>query len=272
MRDLLLLLLGALLNEGVELTPHLMQRLVRLAARDLPEGYRETLEAEWLAELEACPGKLAKLAYIFPLLIARAEVIQAIREAEGRLPLETTWAQGFMRAFDLLTVLISAPVWIPMCAMLAVLVWMEDKHPPLYSVARVGKNGRVFRTWKFRTMVPDAEEVLRRKLTEDLQLRLEWEAHFKLRCDPRITQVGALLRKTSLDELPQLVNVLRGEMSLIGPRPLPPSFQSQLSPETQQLRAHVRPGMTGLWQVTSPSEAGRAGMERWDSYYVRNAV
>ena len=119
-------------------------------------------------------------------------------------------------------------------------------------------------------MIPNAEAMLRKKLAEDADLRREWEANYKLKNDPRITRVGAILRKTSLDELPQLINVLRGEMSLVGPRPLPYYHHQELNQQTKSLRERVRPGLTGLWQVSGRSDAGTAGMQRWDTYYVRN--
>lgn len=179
-------------------------------------------------------------------------------------------AQFGKRIFDLLAVVLSAPVWLPVCGLLAVLIWLEDRSQPIFFQRRVGLGGQLFTTWKFRTMLPNAEEVLRDRLEHDPELRLEWETHYKLKRDPRITRVGGLLRKTSLDELPQLINVVLGQMSLVGPRPLPPYHQTQLSPQAQHLRERVRPGMTGLWQVSGRSEAGNLGMERWDPYYVRN--
>lgn len=179
-------------------------------------------------------------------------------------------AQAGKRVFDVLAVVLSAPVWLPVCAVLALTIWLQDRGHPIFLQPRVGRNGELFTTWKFRTMLPNAEEVLRWRLEHDEELRREWETHYKLRQDPRITPIGGLLRKTSLDELPQLVNVLLGQMSLVGPRPLPAYHQAQLSPSAQHLRARVRPGMTGLWQVSGRSEAGNTGMERWDPYYVRN--
>jgi lipopolysaccharide/colanic/teichoic acid biosynthesis glycosyltransferase len=119
-------------------------------------------------------------------------------------------------------------------------------------------------------MVPDADAALARALASDPVLRAEWNAHFKLERDPRITRVGAFLRKTSLDELPQLLNVLRGEMSLVGPRPLPRYHHDELEGRVAALRESVRPGITGLWQVSGRSDTGTLGMERWDPYYVRN--
>jgi lipopolysaccharide/colanic/teichoic acid biosynthesis glycosyltransferase len=119
-------------------------------------------------------------------------------------------------------------------------------------------------------MVPNAELVLQHHLEADAEARAEWEANFKLTNDPRITRVGAFLSKTSLDELPQLVNVLRGEMALVGPRPLPAYHHEQLPTRVRDQRRRMRPGMTGLWQVSGRSDAGHAGMVRWDPYYVRN--
>ncbi len=198
------------------------------------------------------------------------------RDLGGVLGLELTRnlhnsvARFTKRAVDLIAVVLSGLVWVPACLLLGLLIWLEDRAHPLFLQERVGENGRMFRTWKFRTMLPNAEEVLKRRLAEDPALRAEWEANFKLKKDPRITRVGAFLRKTSLDELPQLVNVLRGEMSLVGPRPLPRYHEQQLPESVRALRLEARPGMTGLWQVSGRSDAGNAGMERWDAYYVRN--
>lgn len=169
-----------------------------------------------------------------------------------------------------LLVALLAPVWVPLGALIALLVWLEDRRPPFFVQERVGKGGRLFKIIKFRTMCPGAEEVLQRELEKNEVLRAEWEAKYKLRNDPRVTRVGRLLRITSLDELPQLYNVLRGSMSLVGPRPLPKYHHDELPERVRNLRLRVRPGITGLWQVAGRSEVGNEGMERWDTYYVRN--
>jgi Undecaprenyl-phosphate galactose phosphotransferase WbaP len=198
------------------------------------------------------------------------------RDLVGVLGLEVTsnlarpFARLLKRALDLGLAGLTAPLWAPLVAALAGLVWLEDRHAPFFRQERVGKGGRLFHAWKLRTMVPDADAALARALDADPALRAEWEAHFKLARDPRITRVGAFLRKTSLDELPQLLNVLRGEMSLVGPRPLPRYHHDELEARVRALRAGVRPGITGLWQVSGRSDAGTLGMERWDPYYVRN--
>jgi lipopolysaccharide/colanic/teichoic acid biosynthesis glycosyltransferase len=150
------------------------------------------------------------------------------------------------------------------------LIRLFDGDAALFRQERVGHNGRSFKTIKFRTMHPDAERLLEHRLQQDEALREEWEENFKLRNDPRITRIGRLLRMTSMDELPQLINVLKGEMSLVGPRPLPTYHYYGRSERVRILRDRVRPGMTGLWQVSVRSESGVEGMERWDTYYVRN--
>ncbi|MDZ7344501.1 MAG: sugar transferase, partial [candidate division KSB1 bacterium] len=161
-------------------------------------------------------------------------------------------------------------VCAPVMVFLAILIKMTSPGPVFFAQERVGLNGRRFKIIKFRTMLSNAQEILERRLKEDPRLRAEWHANFKLKKDPRITPIGAFLRRTSLDELPQLFNVLRGEMSLVGPRPLPGYHQQKMSPRVRSLRNRVLPGMTGLWQISGRSEAGTEGMEMWDPYYVQN--
>lgn len=174
------------------------------------------------------------------------------------------------RVFDVTMVLLTAPLWLPLCTAMAALIWLEDRGNPFFLQERIGAGGRRFHTWKFRTMFPNAEEILQRCLESDEALRDEWVTTYKLKQDPRITRIGHLLRRYSLDELPQLFNVLRGDMSLVGPRPLPLYHHEALPPRVQELRIRVRPGISGLWQVSGRSDAGMEGMILWDPYYVRN--
>ena len=205
-----------------------------------------------------------------PSLWVRPRDLSGILGLEIKRNLSSTSSRFLKRALDVVLAAITVPLWAPLCLMLAALIWLEDGASPFFSQERIGKDGLRFKTFKFRTMVPNAEEVLRRGLEEDEALRREWNGTYKLKEDPRVTRVGKVLRRFSLDELPQLVNVLRGEMSLVGPRPLPAYHHERLSGQVRALRQHVCPGLTGLWQVTGRSDAGTEGMEKWDPYYVRN--
>ena len=194
----------------------------------------------------------------------------------GRLALEISSnlsdpvARSFKRLFELVLVIGSMPLWLVLIGLLALVVWLEDRRAPFFVQERIGQNGRRFRMIKFRTMVPDAEAVLARYLEAHPELRAEWEANHKLKHDPRVTRVGRWLRRSSLDELPQLFNVLKGDMSLVGPRPLPAYHHDKLPRLVRQLRVRVRPGMTGLWQIQGRSDVGTEGMSQWDEFYVRN--
>ena len=144
-------------------------------------------------------------------------------------------------------------LFAPLMAVIALLVWRRDGAPVLFGHYRIGQHGRPVRCLKFRSMYLDSEAMLRELLERDPAARAEWERDHKLSDDPRITPIGHFLRRTSLDELPQLFNVLRGEMSLVGPRPI---TLAEL-PRYGQVRWHylsVRPGMTGLWQVSGRND------------------
>lgn len=234
------------------------------------------LARERLLELLSGPLRKYRTVIMIPDLFNVQSLWVKGRDLNGVLGLEINHnladpvSRFIKRSGDLALVLFMLPLWGGLCLLIALLIWLEDRRSPLFFQDRVGKSGVPFQTWKFRTMVPDAEAVLRHALEDSPELRAEWETDFKLRRDPRITRVGALLRRTSLDELPQLINVLRSEMSLVGPRPLPGYHQSNLPQAVQTLRGEVRPGLTGLWQVSGRSDTGSAGMERWDPYYVQN--
>ncbi|MCC7300578.1 MAG: exopolysaccharide biosynthesis polyprenyl glycosylphosphotransferase [Verrucomicrobia bacterium] len=174
------------------------------------------------------------------------------------------------RILDLALVLLAAPFWIPLLAATALLIWMTDRRNPFFLQQRIGRNNHLFRPVKFRTMSFNAETELQRTLADDVALKQEWDLNFKLRNDPRVTPLGKILRRTSLDELPQVLNVLMGQMSLVGPRPLPAYHHEQMAESARAPRSRVCPGITGLWQVSGRSESGTAGMEKWDTYYVRN--
>ncbi|MCR8726789.1 sugar transferase [Frigidibacter sp. ROC022] len=167
------------------------------------------------------------------------------------------------RRLDFVLVVLSLPVVLPLVLLIALIVAL-DGASPFYRQLRVGRGGRVFSMWKIRTMVPRAEELLEEYLSENADARREWAATQKLKKDPRITWFGAFLRKSSLDELPQLWNVLKGDMSLVGPRPMMVE-QKPLYPGSAYYS--LRPGITGYWQVSERNAVSFAGRAEFDNRY-----
>jgi Undecaprenyl-phosphate galactose phosphotransferase WbaP len=179
------------------------------------------------------------------------------------------WALRMKRALDLVTTLVGGAVILPVIMTLSLLVWLESGRPVFYTDRRTGKYGQVFSCVKFRTMVPDAEALLQRMLEGDPRLREEYSKYHKLRDDPRVTRVGHALRKTSMDELPQLWNVLRGEMSLVGPRPYLPRESADIGAAQSEI-LRVPPGITGPWQVTGRNHTAFEERVQMDGRYVRD--
>jgi exopolysaccharide production protein ExoY len=167
------------------------------------------------------------------------------------------------QALALLLLLLLAPLLL----LVAFLIWRRDGAPILFAHYRVGLDGKMFRCMKFRTMLRDSEPLLAALLASSPQARAEWQRDQKLEKDPRVTAVGNFLRRTSLDELPQLINVLRGEMSLVGPRPITVGELTRYG----RVRWHylsVRPGITGLWQVSGRNNTSYAERVAFDKHYV----
>jgi len=171
------------------------------------------------------------------------------------------------RTLDLGLVLLGLLLLWPLILGLVVLLKLTDPGPVLYGHRRVGFGGREFRCWKFRTMVVDGDAVLERHLQENPADAAIWKEQRKLVNDPRVTPLGAVLRKLSLDELPQLLNVLKGEMSLVGPRPVVQSELDHYGPSARHYLA-ARPGLTGLWQISGRSDTTYAERVRLDRFYV----
>ena len=177
--------------------------------------------------------------------------------------------QLIKRVMELIIVLGCTPLLLPLAGLIALLVRLDSPGPVFYRHARIGRGGKDITILKFRTMVSNADEVLEECLARNPALCAEWADNHKLTCDPRITRVGRWLRKTSLDELPQLWNVLLGDLSLVGPRPIVwdevEKYQGGFD-----LYMKVRPGVTGLWQISGRSDTTYADRVRLDAYYVRN--
>jgi Undecaprenyl-phosphate galactose phosphotransferase WbaP len=187
---------------------------------------------------------------------------------EFKKPLLQAGARSFKRFEDIVLGTAIAVAALPAAALICILIKLDSKGPAIYSHVRIGRNGR-FRVWKFRSMAIDAEAALERYLAEHPDAAHEWMASRKLKHDPRVTRVGRFLRRTSLDELPQLLNVLAGQMSLVGPRPIVEEeirhYGSSFS-----LYTKVTPGLTGLWQVSGRNDTGYSERVMLDTYYVRN--
>jgi exopolysaccharide production protein ExoY len=173
------------------------------------------------------------------------------------------------RLIDILFALSGIFLLAPLLIFCFVTTALSSPGPVLFRHRRVGFNGKHFECLKFRTMVPDASERLQRLLDADPTAAAEWEVSRKLRCDPRVTVIGALLRRSSLDELPQLFNVLRGEMSIVGPRPVTEDELIRYAGAVSSYLA-CRPGITGLWQVSGRSTTTYAERVEYDAFYAQN--
>ena len=173
------------------------------------------------------------------------------------------------RVFDLVLTIIGGIFLIPVFLLLALLIKLDSPGPIIFAHQRIGKDGKLFPCLKFRTMCVDADRKLKAYLAENPEARKEWEAEFKLKEDPRVTRVGRVLRKTSLDELPQLFNVLIGQMSLVGPRPIVTAEIPKYGPYIKDFYM-VHPGITGMWQVNGRSDTTYDERVQMDSWYVRN--
>ena len=157
----------------------------------------------------------------------------------------------------------------PLLLLVTFLIWRIDGAPILFGHYRVGKNGKLFKCWKFRSMRRDSDEVLAKLLKNDPAAREEWARDQKLTNDPRITPIGHFLRKSSLDELPQLLNVIRGEMALVGPRPVTVGELTRYG-KARWHYVSVAPGMTGLWQISGRNNTTYAERVEFDKQYVEN--
>ena len=175
----------------------------------------------------------------------------------------------FKRIFDIIATVIGGILILPVVAIVAILIYLDSPGPIVFGHKRVGQGGKEFPCYKFRSMVPNAQEALEIYLKENPEAREEWERDFKLKDDPRVTKIGKFLRKTSLDELPQLWNVLIGDMSLVGPRPI---VRAEVEKYGEYINDFylVPPGITGVWQVSGRSDTTYEERVLMDSWYVHN--
>jgi Undecaprenyl-phosphate galactose phosphotransferase WbaP len=230
---------------------------------------------EQVAELVGLASLYFQRVLVIPNLSGVTNSAVVARDLAGTFAVEikynllNPWALRAKRATDLVATAVGGILVLPLLLALALLVYLESRGPVFYKDRRMGQDGSLFSCVKFCTMVPRAEELLQRMLEEDLELREEYAKYHKLRDDPRVTRVGRFLRKTSLDELPQLWNVLRGEMSLVGPRPYLPRESKEIG-ITQSEILRVPPGITGPWQVSGRNQSSFGERVQMDAHYVRD--
>jgi Undecaprenyl-phosphate galactose phosphotransferase WbaP len=230
---------------------------------------------EQVAELVSLASVYFRCVLVIPNLSGVTNSAVVARDLAGTFAVEikynllNPWALRAKRAADLIATVVGGTLILPFLLAIALLVYLESRGPIFYRDWRMGQDGNLFSCVKFATMVPDAEVLLQRMLEEDSNLREQYLKYHKLRDDPRVTRVGRFLRKTSLDELPQLWNVLRGEMSLVGPRPYLPRESKEIG-FTQSEILRVPPGITGPWQVSGRNHASFSERVQMDAHYVRD--
>ena len=257
--------------------------------RNIPQGFNQARSSGYSTVLVSLPAashekyKDIVQHYVtrFPSFIIFSDFIglvgvwSQVRDFEGVIGLSKKQKllipqnMAVKRVMDLLVVVLGSIVILPFILLIALLIKLDSPGPVFYQHRRLGKGNREITTWKFRSMIAGAENKLSECLKNDTNARKEWNSNHKIKKDPRITRVGRFLRKTSLDELPQFLNVLKGEMSIVGPRPI-------VRQEVRHYRnawesvSSVLPGITGLWQVSGRSETGYHERVEQDLYYIQN--
>lgn len=248
-------LLSQRINTVILVTPEVSEEVRDLVVNDGQFGFQRVI-------------LISPLGWVGSLGVV-AHDLEGILGMEVRKNLLNFWQRSIKRGLDILLSIILLILISPLLLMVSIAIKLEDKGNVFYKQRRVGRNGCEYVMWKFRTMVPDAEQKLHDYLLANAEYAREWDANQKLKNDPRLTRVGRVLRKWSLDELPQLINVIRGEMSLVGPRPFF-SEQAGFYGKVLNLYYQVRPGMTGMWQVSGRNDTDYARRVRLDEYYIRN--
>lgn len=175
------------------------------------------------------------------------------------------------RTLDIIAGIVGLIILIPLCVIIYIVNFLRKENGPMLFVQeRIGKNGKLFKMYKFRSMVENAEEILEECINSSEETRAEYEKYKKLKDDPRITTVGKFLRKTSLDEFPQFINILKGEMSLVGPRPYLPREKEEMGRYYEYV-INCKPGLTGLWQVAGRTNVNFKTRLRLDYKYYRES-
>jgi Undecaprenyl-phosphate galactose phosphotransferase WbaP len=212
---------------------------------------------------------------IIPNYFNITTIWMSVRDFSGILGIDTSnklklaWNLGIKRFVDITVVIIGGTLFLPFLLLIALIIKINSPGPALYKHKRLGKDGKYFFMYKFRSMTADAEQQLHNITETDTVLKEEWEKNHKLQNDPRITSIGRILRRTSLDEFPQFINILKGEMSLVGPRPVVEKEVIKYGEDYSRVFSN-KPGLTGLWQVSGRSDTDYHDRIAFDTYYLQN--
>jgi Undecaprenyl-phosphate galactose phosphotransferase WbaP len=212
---------------------------------------------------------------LIPDFFSVNNVWMSVRDFDGILGFATShrlkmfWNLAIKRLMDLSIVGLVGLMIFPLLLVIALLIKLSSRGPVLYGHSRLGLDGKPFKALKFRSMVLDADKKLESLLASDPKLKKEWEVNQKLKVDPRVTKIGRILRRTSFDEFPQLLNILKGEMSLVGPRPVTEEEIEKYGENYRRIFS-VKPGLTGLWQVSGRSDTDYTERVSYDTYYLQS--
>jgi Undecaprenyl-phosphate galactose phosphotransferase WbaP len=251
--------------------PEIVKRFnIRMAIVAMPE-----LDQNALTDLLNYSVAAFRYNVLIPDFFNVTNIWMTIRDFDGILGFVSTnrlkmpWNWAIKRFMDIGIVILGGLLLLPLFLVIALLVKISSPGPVLYGHTRLGLQGVPFKAYKFRSMVIDADQRLQALLASDPKMQEEWEARHKLKNDPRVTRIGQFLRRTSLDEFPQLLNILKGEMSLVGPRPIVQDEAQKYGEDFGRIFS-VKPGLSGLWQVSGRSDTDYAERVAFDTYYLQS--
>ena len=234
-----------------------------------------SLDSQKLKNLQNTSVSAFRYNVIIPNFFNISSIWMSVRDFNGILGIDTSnkfnlsFNKFIKRTMDVVLVTFGGIVVLPFLLLVALLIKITSPGPILYKQKRLGSNGKHFFAYKFRTMAVDAEQRLKKLLETDPELKKEWEENHKLQNDPRITGLGKFLRRASIDEFPQLINIIKGEMSLVGPRPIVDDEIDKYGEDYKRVFS-IKPGLTGLWQVSGRSDANYLDRVSYDIYYLQS--
>jgi Undecaprenyl-phosphate galactose phosphotransferase WbaP len=262
---------GVPIIHDTSIGPEIVNRFkIRMAFIAMPNLSREDI-----TQLLNYSVSAFRYSVLIPNTYNFTNIWMSVRDFDGVLGFVTShklkmfWNLAIKRLMDLSIVIIGGAIILPFLLLIALMVKLSSPGPILYGHRRLGMGRRHFDAYKFRSMVDNSQEVLQKLLENSPELRKEWEANHKLKNDPRITGIGKFLRRTSFDEFPQLINILKGEMSLVGPRPVVDTEMVKYGRSFDYIFS-VKPGLTGLWQVSGRSDTNYAERVAFDTYYLQS--